>query len=673
MKIFKNEIWINIFYLKLIYNKFFKSALNTIVTIFFILTVFSSFSQQTSNSTLDSLKLAYTKSSIDTVKVNLLLDISYNFQRQNLDSAIKYAQLGLNDAKKINYIKGIALANRYLGVAYSFKGEFTKALNPFNKSLDIYISLKDGRNVAIVYSNLGHYYAELKNEIEAVKNFNKANKLYLKQNNKAGLATNYSNLGVLFSYLMKYDKSTIYYQKALDLLEDLNDENGKFSALFNLAADYNEKDNLCNAFKYAFLAKDISDKLNTPYDKAFSSSLIGELYLRVHKDSLNTMAKCNQYLQGGTSLVKAEIYLTAALENFEKVNDLWAISSTHELLADLNSLKGDYKLALEHYKLYKELKDSVFSVDNSSAIINIEKQREIDLKNKEAKIIQLEREKENSRFNSIIEILLVLILVIITAVYYRFKKHKLQRDLNKKLAAKNEELQKINTVKDKFFSIISHDLRSPFNSLIGLSDLLLTNLDTYDKNKIKKFSESINKTAKQTHELLENLLEWSSIQTNSIVPNFKNCNLLELVNGVVLTLGSALENKNLILINNVSKDFYSYCDCRMIKSVLLNLISNAIKFSEKGNVIIDASLENSFIKISIKDNGVGMSTDRLNRVFNEGELETTNGTDNEKGTGLGLLICKEFIEKHGGELKCDSKLGKGSTFIFTIPNKKEQK
>ena len=234
-------------------------------------------------------------------------------------------------------------------------------------------------------------------------------------------------------------------------------------------------------------------------------------------------------------------------------------------------------------------------------------------------------------------------------------------------------LRESNATKDKFFSIISHDLRSPFNSMLGFSKMLDEKFDKYDTEKKKKFINIIYQGLQNTFKLLENLLTWSRTQRGIIDFKPETINLYLVAEEISGLLYQLAENKSIKLINKISENISIKVDRDMFSTIIRNLISNAIKFTPKGGkILIDAKNKQQFIEITVKDNGIGISKEIQSKLFDIGENTTTQGTENEAGTGLGLILCKEFVEKHGGEIWIESEIEKGSSFIFTIPYKFEK-
>ncbi|HEX2868216.1 MAG TPA: PAS domain-containing sensor histidine kinase [Ignavibacteriales bacterium] len=246
--------------------------------------------------------------------------------------------------------------------------------------------------------------------------------------------------------------------------------------------------------------------------------------------------------------------------------------------------------------------------------------------------------------------------------------------LNSQLLHSELELKEINSSKDKFFSIIAHDLRSPFTSLIGLSGIIVSDCDTLSQEEIKAFATGINKSARNIFNLLENLLQWSRIQTGGMEFKPSEVDMCELAEQTVsMLMGNALK-KNIELCSEIPLGSYVYADKNMISSVLQNLAANAVKFTASGGTVKMSCRElNGQLEVSVKDNGIGINEKDIDKLFRIDVHHTTMGTANEKGTGLGLALCKELVEKNRGIISVKSQPGEGSVFSFILPKEAEDK
>lgn len=231
-----------------------------------------------------------------------------------------------------------------------------------------------------------------------------------------------------------------------------------------------------------------------------------------------------------------------------------------------------------------------------------------------------------------------------------------------------EKLIELNATKDKFFRIIAHDLKSPFNSIIGLTDLIMKRTEDFSPDKIKEFMGLLHSTSTTTYKLLENLLTWARSQSGAIPYSPEKMSLKYVVLDNITLLNNSAKNKGISLIEQIDDTEMVFADRNMITTVVRNLLSNAIKFTpENGIIKVNSIHSDNEMIISVEDNGVGMSLKNQNKLFRIDMHHTTQGTNDEKGTGLGLILCKEFIDKHNGRIWVESEVGKGSTFKFSIP------
>ena len=243
--------------------------------------------------------------------------------------------------------------------------------------------------------------------------------------------------------------------------------------------------------------------------------------------------------------------------------------------------------------------------------------------------------------------------------------------LNNKLSESEEQLRELNASKDKLFSLISHDLKNPLQGLRGYIEILKNNLDYLGKEELIEIVDSLYTSSNNIYKLVENLLHWSRIQRGKIEYLPESFSLFQILELVIQLNKPVAEQKNISISNNVPCNYLCFADPNMVNTIVRNLISNAIKFTNKGgSIIADAKLEKNQIICSIKDNGVGILQENIDKIFKLDSQVTTQGTDNETGTGLGLVLCKELIEKNLGELWVESEVGIGTTFFFSLPLEK---
>lgn len=240
--------------------------------------------------------------------------------------------------------------------------------------------------------------------------------------------------------------------------------------------------------------------------------------------------------------------------------------------------------------------------------------------------------------------------------------------VNKQLIESEEKLKNLNASKDKFFSIVAHDLRSPFTSLIGYSEFLKEDLEDLSKEEIELFANNIHESSQIVFNLLENLLQWSRVQTDRIKIDPEIYDISQLVYSTFNLLKNNAKKKSITLVNNIPPRTLVYSDVQTISSVVQNLLSNAIKFTPReGEIEVGCKLKKDELDIFVSDTGVGIKDEDKEKLFKIDMHLTTEGTEKEEGSGLGLILCKELIEKNNGNIWVGSELGKGSTFYFTLP------
>ncbi len=243
-----------------------------------------------------------------------------------------------------------------------------------------------------------------------------------------------------------------------------------------------------------------------------------------------------------------------------------------------------------------------------------------------------------------------------------------QKQIENSLREREVRLRELNATKDKFFSIIAHDLKSPFNAIVGFSNLMTEQIKLKDYDGIEEYAEIILNSSTRAMELLKNLLEWSRSQTGRMTFNSEYLDISLLIRETTDLLKDSAQQKLISILVDVPSNMQVMADRAMINSVLRNLLSNAIKFTHTtGRIFVTAVQNRDECQISIRDTSVGIGKENISKLFRMDESFSTVGTHNEKGTGLGLLLSKEFVEKHGGKIWVTSEPGKGSTFYFTIP------
>ena len=274
--------------------------------------------------------------------------------------------------------------------------------------------------------------------------------------------------------------------------------------------------------------------------------------------------------------------------------------------------------------------------------------------------------RRNEKYN-LDEFFLVFICWTILLLIFTVKKTRLIRKQNLTIYALHEDLKKhVSSSGGELQAILAHDLKAPFNPIIGLSDLLIKKEGMLDSNSRLRYLRLINDTSRATYHLIENILDWSALKSGKLTPAFEKVQVSELIEDSITLMKASAFKKQIELLSNVSEDIFVKVDRNMMRTVLRNLISNAIKFSDKGSTVnIDSNFNKSTVEITVSDKGIGMYNEQIDKILSN-KIQSTLGTNKESGTGLGLVICNKFIEQNNGRLKIKSEVGNGSAFGFTL-------
>ncbi|MDD2303705.1 MAG: HAMP domain-containing sensor histidine kinase [Prolixibacteraceae bacterium] len=408
------------------------------------------------------------------------------------------------------------------------------------------------------------------------------------------------------------------------------------------------------------------DETETEIDKYIGSRSEGRV------DTLSVTKTSEKYKKGLLGKIKSAI---VGEKIQESVNTKLLVQSPAEQLTHGSSQKPgrNSKNIRELVLKANELKESelnLIKINNNliSEIRKLTNEIKSGIKNQEARQNNSFLKSVRNSTDFLQNILIVLMLLAcILAAYILFLAYK-NEHFQTNIIELNKKVIKDSVEKDKFFSIISHDLMNPFNALLGFSQMLTVSAKNGDQEDCVEYSLIVHQSTKRILNLLQNLLVWSRMQNGKMKYTPKSVRIDELVSNTMMIIAPIAQNKEIKLDWNVNSDITSTIDPNMIGSVLQNLVTNAIKFTEKGgSVLVKAYTELNLLNFSVTDTGVGMDETRLNKLFKIDKSSSSRGTDDEVGTGLGLIICKEFVEAHQGKIWVESTPGMGSNFSFSIP------
>jgi signal transduction histidine kinase len=550
----------------------------------------------------------------------------------------------------------------YLGIAQVFEsiGELQKSSESIREALKLNEDFPNPALLIYIENRLGKINAFLGKHEEAIENYEVVKNYKDQVDDPFVESEALFNLAQVYALQGKYPLALETHKEALALRRSLSDKKTESQSLSDIGELYRLMKNEEKALANHVVALEIRQALGDKKLLAESYNNIGQLYF-AQKNYQRAVANL-------------ELALTAAQESQEHEE----LRKAYDLLSQCFEAAGDFKRAFEYKKNFVGINDLIQNEKNEQRIAETQNRYVIGQKQSQIESLDLIRtQKENElatqlQFRNFLMAIVALGAVVIVLVLFlyiqkrRTNKHlKIAHDTVK---SQNVELHDLNATKDKFFSIISHDLKGPLNSLTSFSSLLINHTDSLSKDEIKMLAGDLDKSLKNLFALLENLLEWSRSQTGKIefIPEHIDIAILLEQNRALLQTQAS--TKNITIQNLYSKPTQVNVHKQSVNTVIRNLISNAIKFTQEGGTITVNAMENeNMLSISINDNGVGMPAEVLGKLFRIDTKHTTKGTANEKGTGLGLILCKDFIEKNGGKIWVESEIGKGSTFFFTIP------
>lgn len=617
---------------------------------------------------VDSLILRLNDLKSDTAKAHVYSDLCWEYRNSDIKLAYNYGSRALALYTAQNDILGQCQILNRLGIVKRNTSEYAIALDCFFKILSIAELPTCNSEVAYANNNICDIYTLLEKYDKALEYAEKAYPIFQAENNKLGIAYNLNLKGIVYKNLKLWNKALSNFTQSINIRKKIGHQSGVASSLGHIGDCYME----LNQYDSAFICYNKSLELN---EQAGSQTGIGFCYLGLGK-----------YYAANKDYKPAIEYLNKVIEIAQRNNNLYYIQKPAEVLQEVYYQIHDYKNAYKYQTLASTTKDSLQKYDYAKQMTTLEINLTTEQQNK---LKEIEEIRKNAIYESRIYkqklmsfsliLGLIAIMIVAFAIYRNYKyvrkTNQLLKENNEEITSQkeailkqNEQLQELNATKDKFFSIIAHDLKNPFNVILGFSDLIVTSNILFGPEEMKRFVLSIQKAAKSAYELLENLLEWSRSQTGRIEFAPEVIKLDELITDTISITWSNSQVKNIQVSYEPDETIVIYADRNMINTVLRNLVTNAIKYTHKsGMVKIAATKNGDNVQISVMDNGVGISPEVIEKLFLVSEKTSTPGTEDEKGTGLGLLLCKEFVEKHGGKIWVESELEKGSEFKFTLP------
>ncbi len=586
--------------------------------------------------------------------------------RGDYSNAITYYYEALELSTKYNNTIQKAYSNNNLGGIFTLKGDYLNAIKYLEKAFVNFKKIEDYNGLGYVCVNLGNLHRHNDDTQEAIDYFNQAVDYKNMMGDSVGIAILINLQAITYYDMGDYNKAYELYKDLEPLYTNNKDSKGLAVIKNYLGLLEVRKENYSKAIKYYRQAEKINRSIENKQGQATSLINMGYAYHKLNRrqESLSTIDR-------GFNIAK-------------EIGDKEEIAHAYEIYSTIYSELGEFKNAYEFQEKYTHAIISKNDYHTKERLAALRINNELDKRSKQN--LTLEKENENlnhendevkdslTYYKYIAIVLFIFLLILGIYIFVLLRNNKESITDNSALIRANEQLSEANQTRDKFLSIIGHDLKNPFNSVLGLTGLLSSEWDTIPNEEKRYIINEINSTSNTLYELMDNLLLWAKNQANSIHVFQEEFNMNDYLVDMYEIFRNQASFKNIKIIMDIGDKNMVVADPNMISTVLRNLMSNAIKFTRKsGKISIELKQRDAELEFCISDNGKGLLPDDLKRVLETESAHSTKGTENETGTGLGLLLVKEFIRLNGGVFWVESKVDIGSKFYFTLPKKSRPK
>lgn len=587
----------------------------------------------------------------------------YGLSQQYIEAIEQYEQLAFL-ADSIGNLASVAAAKNNLGLTYSRLGDNYNTLKNYYEALEISEKLNDSTRIAIGLNNVGLLFNEMGNYEQAEYFLYRSQSLSEQLGLQSNLIRTIVNIGALEKNRGNLDLAEKNHLRAKEMLEKLSNTPGIVRADYNLGMIEVERQNYDQAIEYLSSALEQSQRINFPPGLYYSSRGMGIL----------------EYERDNVEEAISWFMRASNIAERMRLND--GVLDSYDQLYESNKKAGNPEEALRWLEKYNALSDSIRSAEKDRLVTEYEARFSIKESQQQNQLLEARQQQQLAQLETqkwfLISSFAGLIfllgggLFLVRSSYKRKKANNQLQESNLKLSQlnstvqnQNRELEELNNIKTKLFAIIAHDLRGPLSSLQSLFALIREH--DLSKEEVQKMSNALEISLQENTNLLDNLLAWAKSQMNGITINKRSFNLLMCVGAIYEQYQYQTDQKNIRLDIQVPEDLKIYADYDIFKLVIRNLLANAVKFSQNNSLIeISAGKDDGHVHLYIKDEGVGIPVEHQSKIFNSINF-TSNGTDNEKGSGLGLSLCKEFITRHDGEIWFESEPGSGTTFFIRMP------
>lgn len=547
-----------------------------------------------------------------------------------------------------------------LGNLYSDIGDFTKGLEYNLKVLAYYESIGDQEGLASIYNNMGNNQKAQGNTEQALNYYKESLKLARILDDKPLIAILLGNIGNVYGQKGAHQKNKSYLLESLAIEKELGNLDGIARSYLNLGVTLMDLEDYTNALNYLLESNKIYKEQNTIIQIANTNIELGRVYLK-----MGNYQAAIQFLQEGLNTTK-------------NTNNWTMQGAAYQALAQTYRGLGDYQRAFEHFKQYTAAKDSLLNIEKTKQLAQMSAQYEYEKSQAAIQTLraekvteQLEMSEKLANRNLLVGLALVgMVLMLTLYLLYRYRQ-KQKEAINEKQRV--EELLRIDQLKDQFLANTSHELRTPLNGIIGLASSLEEGIAGDLPSKAKDDLHLITQSGKRLSNLINDILDLSKLKNADLNLDLKPIDMYAATNIVFAISRPLIQNRPIQLVNQLSPNIpLLEADENRLQQILLNLIGNAIKFTEEGSVRVSGQVNGDSFELSITDTGIGIPADKQAAIFNSFEQLDGSTTRNYSGTGLGLSITKQLIELHHGKIWLVSEVGEGSTFTFSLPISQKQ-
>lgn len=641
-------------------------------------------------------KVNYLKGIIDAY---ITLGIYYDF-KNDTTKALTYFRNSLELAKENNYPNEIGNAYYYIATYYNLRQQHLIAASYYDKAPKYFEeanNMKMKGNVLLLYGSATYYANKILLSANATK---EAIKIFTELKDSLSISNALINLAITYIAIKEYHKANQHLFEAWNYLKNIENDITKWTILYDIANNYEQEKDYSKALEYyqqaLYYAKKTNNKsyLGSSYTGLASVNYYSKNYDAALKNieiALSYKDERSEFLFSAiASSVAARIYAhynrmdeaikyaNLCLEIANKPENVLFRVEAYEVLSEIYEKKGNYSKSLEYYKIFKAANDSIYDKSVVTQLSEFQTMYETEKKVHQNAILlkqkELSEETVKRQYLIIYFIsggIVLLVCVVLIYIYLYSNKKKTNRILirqKQEIEQLADKLTELNATKDKFFSIIAHDLKNPFHTLISLSSIFLDQEIDIPEDIKKEFLVKIAQTTRSTYALLENLLQWSKTQTNRIQFVPEMINLSDVIEKNKIILNSIADDKQISFDIFIDPTIKVIADQNMLETVFRNLMGNAVKFSyPNSKIVVKAEEADGYVVTSVKDNGIGIEEMNKSKIFSLGKTPISIGTKDEKGTGLGLILCKEFIEIQKGKIWFESEYKKGTTFFVTLP------